>query len=84
MEQAKDLARIHAEKDLSTKGDGYEVISFSVGNSVFGSMNEDGKEVGKQRAGAEKRKRASSGGKRGRNPESTTSGKKPRKSVKGN
>ena len=84
MEQAKDLARIHAEKDLPTKGDGYEVISFSVGNSVFGSMNEDGKEVGKQRTSVEKRKRASSGGKRGRSSGSTTSEKRSRKSVKGN
>lgn len=84
MEQAKVLAKIHAEKDLPAKGDGYEVISFSVGNSVFGSMNEDGKEVGKQSVGTEKRKRASSGGKRGRKPGLTTSGKKPRKSVKDN
>jgi len=84
LEQAKDLAKIHAEKDLPTKGDGYEVISFSVGNSVFGSMNEDGKEVGKQSMGVEKRKRASSGGKRGRKPGLAANGKKPRKSVKNN
>ena len=47
-------------------------------------MNEDGKEVGKQSMGVEKRKRASSGGKRGRKSGVTANGKKPRKGVKNN
>lgn len=55
MEQTEFLAKNHATGTIPDKGDGYEVVSFSVGNAVFGSVNENGKEVGKRMKSVGKR-----------------------------
>ena len=82
MDQAIQLAEIHAEKELPEKGEGYEVTSFSVGNTVFGSMNKDGLDVGKRKIPSEKEKSPSTGRKRGRKPAGNGEGKKSRKETK--
>ena len=58
MKQAVYLAKNHATGDIPEKGDGYEVVACSVGDSVFGSVNENGTEVGKRRKPVEKRKQS--------------------------
>ena len=47
-EQTKKLALAHASRELSVKGEGYTVLSNSTGSDVFGSVNQDGAQVGKR------------------------------------
>ena len=58
MKQAEFLAKNHATGEIPDKGDGYEVVACSVGDSVFGSVNENGTEVGKRRKPVEKQMRS--------------------------
>ena len=57
MKQVEFLAKNHATGEIPDKGDGYEVIGCSVGDSMFGSVNENGTEVGKRKP-VEKQKRS--------------------------